>query len=69
MKKLVVLKVRFILTGTPVENRLLDLWSLFDFVAPGLLGSSKSFSNYGKKTIQHQFFKFRQCRWQIMCTD
>ncbi len=46
-------QVRFILTGTPVENRLLDLWSLFDFVAPGLLGSSKSFSNYGKKTIQN----------------
>lgn len=43
--------VRFILTGTPVENRLLDLWSLFDFVAPGLLGSSRVFSNYGKKTI------------------
>ncbi|MEN8236179.1 MAG: DEAD/DEAH box helicase [Pseudomonadota bacterium] len=42
-------QVRFILTGTPIENRLLDLWSLFDFVAPGLLGSSKIFSNYGKK--------------------
>ncbi|MEB3701801.1 DEAD/DEAH box helicase [Candidatus Bealeia paramacronuclearis] len=41
--------VRFALTGTPVENRLLDLWSLFDFVAPGLLGSSRVFSNYGKK--------------------
>ncbi len=42
-------QVRFILTGTPVENRLLDLWSLFDFVAPGLLGTSKAFSGYGKK--------------------
>lgn len=42
-------QVRFILTGTPVENRLLDLWSLFDFVAPGLLGTSKAFSSYGKK--------------------
>lgn len=45
-------RVRFILTGTPVENRLLDLWSLFNFIAPGLLGSSKAFSNYGKQTIQ-----------------
>ena len=45
-------QVRFVLTGTPVENRLLDLWSLFDFVAPGLLGSSKAFSNYGKKALQ-----------------
>ena len=42
-------QVRFILTGTPIENRLLDLWSLFDFIAPGLLGVSKTFSNYGKK--------------------
>lgn len=42
-------EIRFVLTGTPIENRLLDLWSLFDFVAPGLLGSSKIFSNYGKK--------------------
>jgi len=50
IKKLIS-KVRFVLTGTPVENRLLDLWSLFDFVAPGLLGSSKAFSNYGKQIL------------------
>jgi SNF2 family DNA or RNA helicase len=31
------------LTGTPVENRLTDLWSLFDFLNPGLLGSAASF--------------------------
>jgi non-specific serine/threonine protein kinase len=41
--------VRFLLTGTPVENRLSDLWSLFDFFAPGLLGSLKAFSEYSKK--------------------
>jgi len=46
-------QVRFVLTGTPIENRLLDLWSLFDFVAPGLLGSSRVFSNYGKQTLKH----------------
>jgi len=46
-------KVRFVLTGTPIENRLLDLWSLFDFVAPGLLGSAKIFANYSKqKSVQ-----------------
>ena len=44
--------VRFVLTGTPIENRLLDLWSLFDFVAPGLLGSHKVFADYGKKTVK-----------------
>lgn len=42
-------QVRFILTGTPIENRLLDLWSLFDFIAPGLLGSSKLFARYSKQ--------------------
>ena len=42
-------RVRFVLTGTPVENRILDLWSLFDFIAPGLLGSSKEFAKYGNK--------------------
>ncbi|MFW5802365.1 MAG: DEAD/DEAH box helicase, partial [Verrucomicrobiota bacterium] len=34
---------RLILTGTPVENRLGDLWSLFDFLNPGLLGTAKEF--------------------------
>ena len=31
------------MTGTPVENRLQDLWSLMDVIAPGLLGSSRDF--------------------------
>lgn len=39
-------KARLALTGTPVENRLGDLWSLFDFINPGLLGSSKDFAKY-----------------------
>jgi superfamily II DNA or RNA helicase len=39
---------RFALTGTPIENRLGDLWSIFDFVNPGLLGSSKEFTNFVK---------------------
>lgn len=34
---------RIALSGTPVENRLADLWSLFDFTNPGLLGSLKQF--------------------------
>jgi non-specific serine/threonine protein kinase len=39
---------RIILTGTPVENRLADLWSLFDFLNPGLLGNIKEFKAFGK---------------------
>ncbi len=35
---------RLALTGTPVENRLGDLWSIFDFLNPGLLGSAKAFN-------------------------
>lgn len=34
---------RLALTGTPVENRLTDLWSIFDFVNPGLLGGITAF--------------------------
>jgi non-specific serine/threonine protein kinase len=41
-------RARFALTGTPIENRLGDLWSIFDFVNPGLLGSSKEFTNFVK---------------------
>lgn len=42
-------KRRIALTGTPVENRLADLWSIFDFVNPGLLGNLKSFLDFTKK--------------------
>lgn len=37
------------MTGTPVENSLVDLWCLVDFVVPGLLGSAKEFA----RTYQH----------------
>ena len=40
---------RIALTGTPIENRLGDLWSIFDFVNPGLLGSAKQFSDFVKR--------------------
>ena len=41
-------KWRLALTGTPVENRLGDLWSIFDFLNPGLLGSAKAFNGFCK---------------------
>jgi superfamily II DNA or RNA helicase len=34
---------RLVLTGTPLENSVLDLWSIFDFLMPGYLGSAKDF--------------------------
>jgi non-specific serine/threonine protein kinase len=41
-------RVRLALTGTPIENRLGDLWSILDFVNPGLLGSAKQFNSFVK---------------------
>jgi len=40
---------RIALTGTPVENRLGDLWSIYDFLEPGLLGSTREFSAFVKR--------------------
>ena len=44
---------RIALTGTPVENRLTDLWALFDFLNPGLLGSLKVFNAF-VTDLQHR---------------
>ncbi len=42
--------LRLALTGTPLENRLLDLWSIMDFVQPGYLGNQQQFvDNYQPK--------------------
>ncbi len=39
---------RIIMTGTPIENRLSDLWSLFDFLNPGFLGNAGEFKKFSK---------------------
>ena len=40
---------RLVLSGTPIQNSVLELWSLFDFLMPGFLGSERAFNaQYGK---------------------
>jgi superfamily II DNA or RNA helicase len=51
VKKLIA-KTRIALTGTPVENRLSDLWSIFDFTHPGLLGSGQAFGRYVRRLAE-----------------
>ncbi|KIW01092.1 uncharacterized protein PV09_07379 [Verruconis gallopava] len=42
---------RLILSGTPIQNNVLELWSLFDFLMPGFLGSEKVFKDRFAKPI------------------
>jgi superfamily II DNA or RNA helicase len=55
VKKLIA-QSRIALTGTPVENRLSDLWSIFDFTNPGLLGSDKVFAKFAKRLAAAEHF-------------
>jgi superfamily II DNA or RNA helicase len=52
--KVLKARARIALTGTPVENHLGDLWSLFDFLNPGLLGSAKQFKRYAKNLAERE---------------
>jgi non-specific serine/threonine protein kinase len=45
---------RVVMTGTPVENHLGDLWSIFDFCSPGLLGSAAQFKDFVKQLAERQ---------------
>ncbi|MCC7462056.1 MAG: ATP-dependent helicase, partial [Gammaproteobacteria bacterium] len=54
--KSVEAEARIALTGTPVENRLTDLWSLFDFTHPGLLGSQKTFTDFVRRLTGEEHF-------------
>ncbi len=61
VKKLTA-QARVALTGTPIENRLSDLWSLFDFINPGLLGSFKQFGNFVKALDNRETEKYTPLR-------
>ncbi|SFT21585.1 DEAD/DEAH box helicase [Paenibacillus sp. BC26] len=43
---------RIALTGTPIENRLSELWSIYDFINPGYLGSSRAFNEQFSQAIE-----------------
>jgi superfamily II DNA or RNA helicase len=45
---------RVCLTGTPVENHLGELWSIFDWLAPGLLGDQLAFRRFWRQPIEDQ---------------
>ena len=53
---------RLILSGTPVQNDVLELWSLFDFLMPGFLGTEKYFNANFSKPI----FQVRRCTLETL---
>lgn len=59
---------RLCLTGTPLENHLGELWSLFNFVMPGLLGDRKQFTRLFRIPIEKQHQTERQLALQERIT-
>ncbi|TGB03501.1 DEAD/DEAH box helicase [Halobacillus salinus] len=58
-------KGRIALTGTPVENNLSELWSIVDYVQPGVLGSLKSFKVRYEKPLQNENADFASIQSDI----
>jgi len=51
-------KHKFLLSGTPIQNNLQELWSIFDFLMPGYLGSSKNFRERFSKLFHTNILNF-----------
>nr|WP_207640419.1 DEAD/DEAH box helicase [[Eubacterium] cellulosolvens] len=49
--------IRIAMTGTPIENNVLELWSIFDFLNPGLLGSREEFKTMYMQENAHRRIK------------
>ncbi|PKK89781.1 MAG: ATP-dependent helicase [Candidatus Wallbacteria bacterium HGW-Wallbacteria-1] len=56
---------RIAMTGTPVENHLVDLWSIFDFLNPGLLGTMGRFTRFIRELQQERHDHYRPLRQLI----
>jgi SNF2 family DNA or RNA helicase len=56
----VIATFRVALTGTPLENRLLELWSVVDLILPGFLGSEREFRGVYRNPTHHQLHRLRQ---------
>ncbi len=65
--KAVQAKYRFALTGTPIENTLSELWSIFDFVMPGFFGRYRQFEECYEKPIlrDHDSVQMQKLRRKI----
>lgn len=57
---------RLALTGTPIENRLSEIWSIFDFVSPGLLGGLDKFESRFSRPVEAGDYKTAQRLRQII---
>lgn len=59
-------KVKFALTGTPIENSLLELWSIFDFIMPGYLANRDKFQTlYNVKELDKENSNLNRLNTQI----
>lgn len=71
--KLLNSKIKVALTGTPIENSVSDLWSIFDFIMPGMLGDYQYFiekyskpENYNELAKRISYFVLRRKKEDVL---